>query len=253
MVTRNHDSISFALGLTSGIISLICLILTSVGVAIPSWYQGTNANNTLIIAQANLFYSCFSPNVTLNSISSSLTCTSYTSYSCSTTSYTNTVLNITVYLSGCINPTNGSSLYITYDEPIYQILLDDFYRLRSAAICSIISILFILFTTIFAFLIGFILLNIYLVFLGSILSIISIIFGICCLVIAGSVFNYTGAGFALFVVGILLESIVTLLLSIIAGRLNQMGKNIENTEDEPMYAHPVKSPIIIRRIHKRRI
>lgn len=253
MVTRNRDSIIFGLSLTSAIVGIISLILTSVGDGIPSWYQGSNANNTLNIAQANLFYSCFAPNVTSGSVSSSLTCTSYNSFSCSTTSYTNNVLNITAYISGCINPTNGSSLYSTSDGPIYQILLDDFYRLRSAAILSIISILFIFFTIIFSFLTAFILLNIYLVFIGPMLACISVIFGICCLVVAGSVLSYTGAGFALFVVGILIESIVILLLSIVAGRLHGMGKNIANTEDEPMYAHPVKSPIIIRRVLKRKI
>jgi len=254
MVTRNRDRISFALGLTSGIIAFISLLFTSIGDGIPSWYQGQNANNTAVIAQANLFYSCFVSNVTSGLISTSLTCTSYNSYICSTKSYQNVVLNQTAYLSGCTNPTSGSSSYLNFDAPIYQILLNDFYNLRSAAALSIISILFIFSSTIFSFIIAFIKLNIYFVFIGPILASIGVIFGVCCLVVAGSVFNYKGAGFALFVVGVLLELIVTMLLLIIAGRLNQMKNNIENPEEESIYARPIsKPPIIIRRIHKQRI
>jgi hypothetical protein len=147
----------------------------------------------------------------------------------------------------------GVTDYSSYDGPIYQILLDDFYRLRSGAILSIISILFIFFLIIIAFLTAFIVLNIYLVFLAPILACLGVIFGICCLVTTSPVFNCTGAGFVLFVVGILLELIVITLLSIVAGRLNEIGKQIENKENEPMYVQYGKSPTIVRRIRKRRI
>jgi len=248
MLSRNRDSIIFGFGLASGIIGIISLLLTSVGVGIPSWYQGKDANNSVIISQSNLFYSCFAPN-----ISSGLICTSYNSYLCSTTSYQNTVLNVTAYISGCTNPINGSSSYLYSDGPIYQILLDDFYRLRCAAALSIISIVFIFFSTIFSFLNAFIVLNSYFILISPILACIGVTFGICCLVTAGSVFTYTGAGFALFVVGVIIELIVIILLSIIAGRLNGMERIMKNREDQQMYTHPVKSPIIIRRIHKQRI
>jgi hypothetical protein len=159
------------------------------------------------------------------------------------------IINITAYISGCTNPINGSSSYLYSNGPIYQILLDDFYRLRCAAALSIISIVFIFFPTIFAFLTAFIVLNSYFLLISPILACIGVVFDVCCLVTAGLVFTYTGAGFALFVVGILIELIVIILLSIIAGRLNGM----ENREDQQMYAHSVKSPTIIQRIHKRRI
>jgi hypothetical protein len=253
MVSRNRDSISFFVGLTSSIIGIISLLFCCVGVSLTSWYRGTNANNTVIIAEANLFSACFASNVSQGIISIKLICTSYNSFICTTTSYQNNVLNVTSYISGCTNPTNGSSMYLTFNGPIYQILLDDFYRLRSAAALSILSILFIFSSIIFSLVTTFILLNIYLVFLSPILSFIGVIFGTCCLVTSGSVFNYTGTGFALFVVGTLLELIVTTLLSIIAGRLNRMGQNIGSKEDEPIYANSVQSPIIIRRIQKQKI
>jgi hypothetical protein len=257
MVSRNGDKIIFGLGLTCGIIGIISLLLTCIGDGIPSWFVGTNANNTVIIAEANLFYSCFAPNYTQNSNSGSLLCTSYSSFSCSTTSYQNIVLNTTGYLSGCTNPTSGSSLFSTYNGPIYQIFIDDYYYLRSAAALSIVSILFIFFTIIFSFLISFIILNIYLVFLGPILSFLSVIFGVCCLVVAGTVLTYTGAGFALFVVGILLQLIVTVLLSILAGRLNGVKQQAEHTDIEPIYTTRITPPsnktrhtpsVVVRRV-----
>ncbi|CAF0858556.1 unnamed protein product [Rotaria sordida] len=253
MVSRNGDLLSFVLGLTSGIIALISLILTCTGVALPSWYIGTTANNTDVISEANLFYACFASNVSQGSISKTLTCTSYNSYKCSTTSYKNTVLNVTAYISGCINPTNSSSTFLNEVGPIYQILIDDFYRLRNAAIFSIITILCILFSTIFAFLTAIILLNIYLVFLAPILACIGIIFGICCLAFAGSVLNYTGVAFALFVVGVLLEVIVTTLLSIVAGRLNQIEKIVENKDNKQIFTHRSGAPIYFQHVYKRRI
>ncbi|CAF3191314.1 unnamed protein product [Rotaria sp. Silwood2] len=259
MVSRNGDLLSFIISLTSCIIALISLILICIGVGLPSWYIGKNANYTDIISEANLFYSCFSQNVNQGTISTTTTttttlnCTSYNSYRCSTTSYINNVLNVTGYISGCTNPTNGSSTYLTDVGPIYQILIDDFYRLRHAAIFSIITILSIFFSAIFSFLIGTIKLNIYLVFLGPILACIGVIFGICCLVFAGSVLYYTGVGFALFSVGVLLEVIVLTLSSIVAGRLNQIEKKIENKHDEQISTHRSSSPIYVRRIYKRRI
>jgi hypothetical protein len=271
MVSRNRDKISFALCLTSGIIGALSLLLTCIGVGIPSWYIGTNANRSIIIAEANLFYSCFAPNFTQNQSVSSLTCTSYSSFSCSTSSYQSSVLNTTVYLSGCTNPTNGSSSFSTYTGPIYQIFIDDFNNLRSGAALSILSILFILFSTIFAFIAAFILMNIYLIFIGPILAFISVIFGISCLAVASSVLYYTGPGFILFLVGILLEFLVTTLLSIVAGRSNERVKQVENNDVEPIYitritpthhssrvsppyySGHVSSPVIIRRVHKIRV
>ncbi|CAF3521380.1 unnamed protein product [Rotaria sp. Silwood1] len=253
MVSRNGDLLSFVLGLTSGIIALISLILTCSGVGFRSWYIGTNANNTDVIVEANLFYACFASNVSQGTSSTKLSCSSYNSYICSTTSYINRVLNVTAYLSGCTNPTNGSSTYLTHVGPIYQILIDDYYRLRNAASFSIITILSIFFSTIFTFLTSIILLNIYFVYLAPILACIGVSFGICCLVFSGSVLNYTGAGFALFVVGVLLEVIVITLSSIVAGRLNQIDKVDENKDNEQMSRHRSTSPIYVRRAHKRRI
>ena len=65
-----------------------------------------------------------------------------------------------------------------------------------------------LFSTIFSFLTAFIVLNSYFLLISPILACLGVTFGICCLVAAGSVLKYTGAGFALFVVGILIELIV---------------------------------------------
>ncbi|CAF1022745.1 unnamed protein product [Rotaria sp. Silwood1] len=250
MVSRNDDLLSFVLGLISGVIALISLILTCTGVGLPSWYISTNANNTNIIGEANLFYSCFASNVSQGTSSAALTCTSYSFYTCSTTSYTNTVLNSTAYVSGCTNPTNGSSTYLTDNGPLYQILIDDFYHLRNAAIFSIITILCIFFSTISVFLTSILLLNIYLLFLAPILACLSVIFGICCLGFAGSALNYTGAGFALFTVGVLFEVIVTTLSSIVAGRLNQIEK-LNNNEQSS--THPNGSPIYLRKVYKRRM
>lgn len=252
MFSRNRDLLSFSIGLASGIISFISLLFTCVGVGLPSWYRGTNANNTDVIVQANLFSACYAPTVNQGIISSTMTCTSYSSFSCSTTSYQNSVLNVTAYISGCTNPTRGSSLYISYPGPIYQILIDDYYRLRSSAALSIVSILFILFSTVSAFITAIIVMNIYLVFLTPIFAFLSVLFGVCCLVTAGSVFNYTGAGFALFVVGILLELIVTTLMSIIAARLNQMGNTDENKEHEQLYTNRIDSPVFVRRVYRRK-
>jgi hypothetical protein len=253
MVSRNHDSISFALSLTSGIIAVISLIFTCVGVGLPSWYVGTNANNTIIAAEANLFYSCFASNASQGTISTTFSCTAYSSYVCTTSSYQNTVLNVTASISGCINPTNGSSQYLNFNGPIYQVLIDDFYRIRSAAALSIISILFIFGSIIFSFLISILLLNIYFIFIGPILACLALIFGLCCLATAGAVFNNTGAGFALFFVGIILELIATVLLFIIAGRSLGMTKQGDNKEDEPIFSRRGNSPIIVRRVLKRRI
>lgn len=253
MVSRNSDSISFILCIIGGIIALISLLFTCIGVGLPAWYVGTNANNTIVVAQANLFYSCYAPNATSGVISSKFTCTSYSLYACSTTSYMNNVLNATAYLSGCTNPNSDSSIYSDFDAPIYQTSIDGFYRLRSAAILSIISILFIFFSAIFGFVTGIIILNIYLVFIAPILGTIGAIFGICCLVTAGSVINYTGVGFALFVVGIILESIFVILLSIVAGRLNEKGTRKDINEDETEFMQRSDPAIIVRRAQKRRI
>ena len=253
MVSRNGDSISFALGITGSIIGLISLLLCCIGVALPSWYIGNNANNTNIVATANLFYSCYAPNATQGNISSTLKCVSYSSYLCSTTSYQNSVFNLTAYIPGCTNPNSDASVYLNFDAPIYQTSIDNFYRLRSAAVLSIISILFILFSIIFGFLTACITMNIYLVLIAPILALIAVIFGICGLVTAGTVFNYTGAGLALFITGILLESIVIVLLSIVAGRLNTTQTKQSFEEKESMFTQRIDStPIIVRRVHKRR-
>ncbi|CAF2441650.1 unnamed protein product [Rotaria sp. Silwood2] len=235
MVSRNHDSVSFALGLTGSIIGFLSLVFTCIGVALPTWYIGTNANQTIIVAKANLFSSCYAPYTSQEVISSTLNCGSFNSYLCSTTSYQNSVLNITAYSPGCTNPNSDASIYSDFDAPIYQVSTKNFYSLRSAAILSIISILFTLFSTIFGFLTGIILLNIYLVFIAPIFASVAVIFGICALVIAGSVLNYTGVGFALFVVGILLESVALPLLSMVAGRLNSIEITKHTNEDEPMF------------------
>jgi len=248
MVTRNRNRLSNIVGVVSSLIGFISLIFCCVGVGLPSWYQGKNANQTILYAEANLFYSCFLPNATLDWLSNSYKCTSYNSFTCSTTSYLSSILNQTSYISGCINPTSGSSLYLTYDQPIYQILLDDYYRLRSSAILSIISILFIFFSIISSLSIGFVVLRAHVLYIAPIIALLSIIFGISCLVVAGSVLKYTGAGFALFVVGILLETIVVLLLSILSGYLNG-----SNQFDQRTLKQPVRSPIFIQRVRKRRI
>ena len=251
MVSRNGDSISFALGITGGILALIALILTCIGVALPSWYIATNANNTLTLAQCGLFSSCYIGNVGQATSTSTFTCVSYSSYICSTSSYRHSVLNVTGALSGCINPNSDASIYSSIDAPIYQTSIDDFYRLRAAAVLSIISILFIFFSIIFAFLSGVIILNIYLVFISPILTILALIFGICGLIVVGSVFSYNGAGFALFSVGILLECIVISLLSIVAGRLNGMRMRSGIHEDEA-FLHPSDSYNTVRQVQKRK-
>jgi hypothetical protein len=258
MVSRNSDSISFALGITGGIIAVISLLFTCIGIGLPSWYIGTNANDTITVAQANLFYSCYSPNASQGIVSSTLTCASYNSFSCSTTSYQNSVFNVTAYISGCTNPNSGAAVYSTFDAPIYQTSILSFYRLRAAAALSIISILFIFFSAIFAFLTGIILMNVYIVFIAPILASMAVIFGICGLVTAGSVLNYTGAGFALFVVGIILEVFVVTLLSIVAGRLNEMRmeKNDQVGDadaDAEFIQDPSNRAIIVRRVNTRRI
>ncbi|CAF1329957.1 unnamed protein product [Rotaria sordida] len=235
MVSRNNNSISFALGLTGGILGFMSLVFTCIGVALPTWYIGTSADQTVIITKANLFSSCYAPYTSQGIISSTLNCGSYNSYSCSTTSYQNSVLNITSYSPGCTNPNSEASIYLDFDAPIYQFSMTNYYNLRSAVILSIISILFTLFSTIFGFLTGLILLNIYLVFIAPIFACIALIFGICTLVIAGSVLNYTGVGFILFVVGILLESISLVLLSIVAGRLNSVEAKNHTNDNEPMF------------------
>lgn len=252
MVSRNGDSVSFALGITGGILALIALILTCIGVALPSWYIGSNANNTLTLAQCGLFSSCYIPNVSQTTTSSStFTCVSYSSYVCSTSSFRQNVLNVTGSLPGCINPNSDAAIYSNIDAPIYQTSIDDFYRLRAAAVLSIISILFIFFSIIFAFLSGVIILNIYLVFIAPILTILALIFGICGLIVAGSVFSYNGAGFALFAVGILFECVIIVLLSIVAGRLNGMRMRSGIPEDEA-FLHPSDSYSTVRQVQKRK-
>ncbi|CAF1091108.1 unnamed protein product [Rotaria sp. Silwood1] len=253
MVSRNHDSVSFALGLTGGIIGFISLVFTCIGVALPTWYTGTNANQTVIVAKANLFSSCYAPYTSQGTISSTLNCGSFNSYSCSTTSYQNSVLNITAYTPGCTNPNSEASIYLDFDAPIYQVSTTNFYSLRNAAILSIISILFTLFSTIFGFLTGIIVLNIYLVFIAPIFAFIAVMVGICALALAGSVFNYTGTGFALFVVGVLLETIALPLLSIVAGRLNRSKITNHTSEDEPMFMERDDSSSDIQHVYTSRV
>ncbi len=62
MVTRNNDSIIFGLGIGGGIIGLISFVLTCIGVVLPIWYVGTNGNNTITVAQSNLFCWYYAPN-----------------------------------------------------------------------------------------------------------------------------------------------------------------------------------------------
>ena len=239
MVSRNNDKVTFGLALTCAIIGLISVIFTCIGVALPSWYMASNANYTTNVAQANLFYSCFTQNVSQSTTTTTQQCTSYSLYSCSTTSYQNTALNVTVTVSGCTNPSNGSSSYLSYEGPIYQVYIDDFYRIRSAAVLSIISILFIFVATVFALLTALIMLNIYLIFLGPIFSILGVIFGVCCLFTVGSVFPSTGAGYALFIVGILLHCIFILLISLTTGRLiNSTKKEVPKSEDQQVILGP---------------
>lgn len=251
MVSRNGDSISFRLGITGGIIALIALILTCIGVGLPSWYIASNANHTLTLAQCGLFSSCYIANASQTTASSTFTCVAYSSYVCSTSSFRQTVLNVTGSISGCINPNSDAAIYSSIDAPIYQTSIEDFYRLRAAAVLAIISILFIFFAMIFAFLSGVIILNVYLVFIAPILTVLALIFGICGLAVAGSVFSYNGAGFALFTVGILLECIVICLLSIIAGRLNGMRMRSGMLDDEA-FLHSSDSYNNVRQIQKRK-
>ena len=249
MFSRNHEKILFVLGLCGSIISLISLIVTSIGVALPSWYRHSNSNQTILLAEANLFYTCFAPTIS----STTLICTSYDSYQCSTTSFEKSVWNITSLLPGCINPTNGSSLYSTFDGPIYQIFLDDYYRIRTAAVLSILSIIFIFVTGILGLFIALIVLHNYLVILAPISSSISIIFGLCCLITTASVFPYVGAGFALYSVGILLQILVLPLLSISVGWFYRTKTSDQIKNAEPFQMQRGESPIIIRRIRTRRV
>lgn len=237
MVSRNNDKVTFGLALTCTILGAISVIFTCIGVGLPSWYMGYNSNYSINVAQANLFYSCFLPNVTQSTTNQ--TCTSFSSYSCSTTSYQSTSLNTTSTISGCINPSNGSSSYLLYDGPIYQVYIEDFYRIRSAAVLAILSILFIFTTAIFALLTALLMLNIYLIFLGPIFSLLGLIFGVCALLTIGSVYPSTGVGYALFIVGILLHAIVVLLLSITTGRLVESPRKESNKpEDQQVILGP---------------
>src|SRR5437588_692964 len=123
MVSRNRDSPSLILSIIGCSIGLISVILTCIGVTLPTWYTGINANN-------------------------------------------------------------DAAIYFDFDAPIYQISIDNFYRLRAAAALSIVSILFIFFSIIFGLITGIILMNIYIVFIAPILACMAVIFGICCLVVA---------------------------------------------------------------------
>ena len=253
MVSRNGDTVTFALGIAGGILGLLAFILTCVGVALPSWYIASNANNTLTVGQCGLFTACYIPNVSSSTTTTStFTCVSYSSYVCSTSSYRTSAFNITATLSGCVNPNSDAASYSTFDAPIYQTVIDDFYRLRAGAVLSIISILFTFFSFIFTLLSGLIVLNIYLVFIAPILAILAIIFGICCLVVVGSVFTYSGAGFALFTVGIVLESMATILSAIIAGRLNGMRLHAGASGEESVFLQPIDSYSGVRRVQKRK-
>jgi hypothetical protein len=86
-----------------------------------------NANNTITLPEANLFYSCYTSNGSQVTTSSKLTCISYNSFSCSTTSYQNSVLNVTGYISGCTNPNSDAAIYSGFDAPIYQTSINSFY------------------------------------------------------------------------------------------------------------------------------
>jgi hypothetical protein len=254
MVSRNGDSISLALGITGGIIALISLILCCTGIGLPTWYVDTNANNTVIVAEANLFYSCYAQNASQATTSSTFKCASYSSYICSTTSYQNSVLNVTTYLPGCTNPNSDSVVYLNFNGPIYQTTTNSFYNLRTAAILSIISILFTFASAIFGFVTGIITMNIYLALIGPIVACFAVIFGICCLVVAGGVFNITGSGSALFVAGLILELIVVPILSIMAGRLNNIqGRKYTEENEAILTQRSGSTPIIVRRVHKRRV
>jgi hypothetical protein len=252
MVSRNGDATSFALGIIGSLIAFIALLLSCVGVGLPTWYVGTTANGSVTLTQANLFSACYVSNGTQATTSSKLTCVPYSSFSCSTSSYLSSRFNVTTYISGCTNPNNDSAIYYDASAPIYQITIDSFYRLRAAAALSLTSIVFILFSLIFGFLTGVILLNVYLAFIAPALATMAVIFGICGLVLAGSSFNYTGAGFALFTVGILLETIVILLFAIIAGRLNMIGIRKDDAEDESMFVERSNAVMTVRRAPKRR-
>ena len=248
MFSRHYDLVTLVLCIVAAVIGLIALLFTCVGDAIPSWYMGYDVNNAINVAQANLFYACFTPVV-----SSSMSCTSYSAYSCSTISYQKTILNSTSLLTGCLNPTNGSSSYLNFAGPIYQIPIDDYYRLRGAAALSIVAILFIFAAIVFSFIMAFIRMDIYLLFLGPIFALIAVIVGVCCLVLAGSVFNYTGAGFALYTVGILLETFVMALLFLVAGLWLRRWRSSYGQESERVFERRPQSPIIVRRIHTQRI
>ena len=111
MVTRNSDSTIFALGLIAGIIGVISLLCTCIGVALPSWYIGFSADRSTVLAQANLFYSCYAPNATQGSKSPTLTCVSFGSFTCTKSAYQTIVLNSANVHSGCLNPNSESSVY----------------------------------------------------------------------------------------------------------------------------------------------
>lgn len=253
MVKRNDDQWSFRLGLISCVIGAISLVLTCVGVALPSWYLGQSANNTINYAQANLFYSCFTQNFTQNSSTPTQVCTAYSLFTCSTGAYQKTVLNVTASVSGCLNPTNGSAAYASFDGPIYQVYLDDYYLLRSAAALSIVAILFLFVATLFSLLVGLLKLNIFLVILPSIFGVLGIIFGAVCLELSGSVFISDGIGYILYIIGILLHLVLIILMSIVAGRTCS-ARNKQDDSDEHLVGRDANgSAVHVRRVLKRRV
>ena len=253
MVSRNGDTFSFAFGIIGGVLALLALVLTCIGLGLPSWYVANNLNGTLTLAQANLFSTCYVPNATQTTKTSEQTCVSFASFSCSTSSYFYSIFNASTYASGCTNPNRDSGTYYDFDGPIAQTPIDSFYRLRASAALSIVSILFIFCSAIFGLLTAIVLLNVYLVFIAPVLATFAVVFGVCCLVLAGSVFNYTGTGFALYVAGILLETIALLLLALVAGRLNAIGMKKSNEEEEEAMVpeHP-NQRVLVRRMQKRR-
>ena len=254
MVSRNKNQFVFRLGLISAVIGAIGLILCCVGVGLPSWYLAFNANNTINVAQANLFYACFIQNFSQTTGTPSQVCTAYTLYSCSTSAYQNSALNVTVSLSGCTNPSNGSAAYAAYAGPISQVSIDDFYQIRSAAALSIVTILFLFVSGVFSLLVALLKLNLLLVFLPSIFGVIGVIFGVACLELTGSVFISNGTGYILYIVGVALYLPVILLMSIVAGRMCSPGSGEESNEDEDLFHRTDSAPVVhARRVIKRRI
>ena len=145
-------------------------------------------------------------------------------------------------------------LYIqVFGGPVYQISGYKFYRLRSSAVFSVMSIVFTFAATLFGFLSTCSLLNIYLAFIAPILITFAVIFGVACLITAGSVFDYAGLGLALFLVGVIIELIVGILLSAIAGRWNgNTIKRYSQEEDTTMLTQrPDSSPTVVRRVLKK--